>query len=139
MKTQIFNKKQTLNCNQTALTDEPIPQERNKGQSEHYNKWKKTYKPEHREQKHNRTDARNHMGKWETKWRNYAIRRTYEEGRKDVLNTQQGNRTRSVVSLNPYNFPTRESKITVIQMIRRKKYIYRQYAKHTYRISKTLN
>ena len=48
-------------------------------------------------------------------------RRKYNEGhkRQDVLNMQSGQRTLSVVSVNPDNFTSKETKITITKMIQK--------------------
>ena len=55
--------------------------------------------------------------------RNYHNRRTFEETkqRTQVLNTDSGNRTLSIVSINPDNFTSSETRLTTTHLLRKNK------------------
>ena len=71
-------------------------------------------------QKHN-YDKKQQQQQWQK--RRYQKRITFEEGgkRPQVLNMDQGNRTLSIVSINPDNLTTTESKLTVTHLLRKNK------------------
>ena len=55
--------------------------------------------------------------------RKFHNRRTFEEEgkRQRVLNMKSGNRTLSIVSINPYNFTPQETKLTITHILRKNK------------------